>query len=119
MIEVMSETYPEAQVVPVSFEHQVDPRLNDEFFRSNYGISLEEASQPIEAGQYRGTMGQMLTDEKCPVGAMVSEAFQEGGREAAQQKIESFKPIFPNFEPKFQPAVQLETDKKKEMSQPS
>lgn len=74
------------------------------YFLETYGLTEEEALQPVEAGQYKGTLGQMLADERCPVGPMAAEAFQTGGKEALQQKLESFKAVFPTFEVKLVPA---------------
>lgn len=66
------------------------------------GVSWEEGQQYVTAGKYGGTFADMLLDQKCPVGAMVKDAYEAGrledrGKEAVQEKLDSLKMVFPNF----------------------
>src|SRR5579885_3663292 len=71
------------------------------YYMENFGVTYEEAQQEVKAGEWSGTLGQMLTDPKCPVGPQVREAYKQGGMEAAHQKLDACKMLFPEFTPRF------------------
>lgn len=53
---------------------QFDPSLVDRF-----GLGPEEAATIISYGKYTGTLGAMLTDERCPVGNVIESAYEKDG----------------------------------------
>lgn len=91
----------------------VEAVFEEVFYLERFGITLEEAEQTVQAGRWTGTLGQMLTDPKCPVGEAVQQAHQEGGREAAQQKLTSLQAFYPEFSVKFEERPEADTTKKK------
>lgn len=93
-----SEAFPHAQPAELTAEQAEQA----EILQASFGLSWEEGQQRVEAGQYNGTLAQMLLDPKCPVGPGVQEAYQKGqledrGVEAVQEKLDSFKMVFSNF----------------------
>lgn len=88
-----------------------------EFFSTNFGISVEEANQAIEAGRWRGSLGAMLTDKECPVGDQIRQAYQEGGRVAVQSRMESLSGLFPEFKVSWRPTE--EAPEQKEQQHPA
>lgn len=53
--------------------------INEDLLRQRFGLGIEEANQPVVFGSYQGTVGQMLDDARCPVGAMASQAYEKDG----------------------------------------
>lgn len=71
--------------------------MDDEYYRSNYGITLAEAQQTVRYGNEEGPLAEALRHDKCPVGSWVKQAYQEGGREAVEQKFSLFGQIATEF----------------------
>lgn len=54
---------------------------------ARFGINAEEASQQVTFFSYTGTLSQALSDERCPVGAMIEQAHSDGGVELVRGKL--------------------------------
>ena len=94
------------------FHH--DGSLNEAFLSERFGIGAEEAMQQVTFGSYTGTVAQMLGDERCPVGEMVSTAYEEKGIEGVAEKFKTLGEMDPRFSVKITEAtVQREQVKKK------
>jgi hypothetical protein len=74
-----------------------DGSLNEALLVNRFGISSEEAMQEVTFGSYKGTVAQMLGDEKCPVGGMVSSAYAERGIEGVAEKFRTLSELDPKF----------------------
>lgn len=93
--------------------HQ-DGTLNEAFLGDHFGIGVEEAAQQVTFGNYTGTVAQMLDDERCPVGGMVSAAYQEKGLEGVAEKFKMLGEMDPKFSVKItEETIQREQVKKK------
>ena len=90
---------------PTGFEQAASERLinpedgsvNEGLLNNKYGLGIEEANQIVSFGNYTGTVAQMLNDEKCPVGGMVSNAYQEKGIEGVQEQFKNLGTMDKNF----------------------
>jgi len=76
--------------------HQ-DGSLNEAFLGERFGIGVDVATQEVSFGRYRGTVAQMLADGGCPVGEMVSTAYQEKGIAGVAEKFKALSAMDPNF----------------------
>ena len=101
---------------------------DETYFRENYGLGLKDAEQYVAYEGYSGTLGQMLTDPRCPVGGTIRRAYQEGiqaagpeastearteaGREAVQRKFRAIGELDSNFVVNISPEPIVD-DKKK------
>lgn len=74
-----------------------DGSLNEAALNERYGLGIEEASQPVTFGAYTGTVAQMLSDDRCPVGGMVQEAYQERGIEGVAEKLRTLGALDSRF----------------------
>jgi hypothetical protein len=81
---------------PEAIFHQ-DGSLNEAFLNEHFGIGVEEAAQQVSFGSYKGTVAQMLGDERCPVGGMVSTAYQEKGITGVAEKLKALGEMDPKF----------------------
>jgi hypothetical protein len=82
--------------------------LPDEHMMSLYGMSSEEGRQYIEFGTWKGTVAQMLADDRCPVGANVRTAHEERGIEGVQQTFEGLKMMGAKAEITVRPKTEIE-----------
>ena len=71
--------------------------LNEELLHNKFGIGIEEAVQLVSFGNHNGTVAQMLDDEKCPVGNMLAESYQEKGLEGVIEKFKFLEAMDKNF----------------------
>lgn len=62
-------------------------QISDEELLIRFGVSAEEAEQSIQFGSYSGTLGQMLADDRCPIGGQIEQEHQEHGIEGVREKI--------------------------------
>jgi hypothetical protein len=93
--------------------HQ-DGSLNEALLSERFGLGAEEAMQQVAFGSYTGTVAQMLGDEKCPVGDMVSTAYQEKGIDGVAEKFKTLGEMDSRFSVKItESTVQREQVKKK------
>lgn len=69
----------------------------EEYFQEHFGFGREELQQTVVFGSHRSSVARMLTDEKCPIGGKLAEAYHEGGTEAVQTKINQLSEIAPEF----------------------
>ena len=76
-----------------------DGTVNEDFLKEQYGLGIEEANQIVSFGKYTGTMAQMLGDEKCPVGEMVSSAYKEKGLDGVEETFKNLRALDSNFNP--------------------
>lgn len=90
-------TVTQEQAPPQEAVFHQDGSLNEAFLNDHFGIGAEEAEQQVSFGSYRGTVAQMLGDEKCPVGEMVSTAYQEKGVAGVAEKFKALGEMDPNF----------------------
>jgi hypothetical protein len=62
------------------------------------GLTEHELQQVVTFGE-RGSapLGDVLMDPKCPVGGWIKQAYEEGGREAVEGKIDTFNDLAPEF----------------------
>ena len=77
-----------------------DGTLNEDFLRNQYGLEAEDAMQTVSFGNYTGTVAQMLSDERCPVGDMVRNAYHEKGLAGVEETFQKFSMVDRAFEPK-------------------
>jgi len=106
-------TVAQEQTTQEAIFHQ-DGSLNEAFLNERYGIGTEEAMQQVFYGSFQGTVAQMLNNEKCPVGGILSTAYQEQGIEGVAEKLNAFSTIDPKFSVKITEAtIQRENLKKK------
>jgi hypothetical protein len=61
---------------------QFDPSMIERF-----GLGPEEANSVVSYGNYTGTLAAMLNDERCPVGNIVAEAYQQEGIVGVETKF--------------------------------
>ncbi len=95
-------------------EFHKDGSVNEAFLSERFGIGAEAAMQRVTFGSYTGTVAQMLGDEKCPGGGMVSTAYQEKGIDGVAEKFKTLGEMDPRFSVKITEAtVQREQVKKK------
>ena len=93
--------------------HQ-DGSLNEAFLGERFGIGVDEAMQHVTFGSYTGTVAQMLGDERCPVGGMVSTAYEEEGLGGVAELFKTLGQMDPRFSVKITEAtVKREQVKKK------
>jgi hypothetical protein len=90
-----------------------DGSLNEALLSERFGIGAEEAMQQVAFGSYTGTVAQMLGDEKCPVGGMVSTAYQEKGIEGVAEKFKTLSELDPRFSVKITEATAMREQVKK------
>lgn len=69
----------------------------EEYFHEQFGLGREELQQTVTFGGHQGSVAAMLTDEKCPVGGKLAEAYREGGLEAVQTKANQLSEFAPEF----------------------
>ncbi len=55
--------------------------------QGKFGLGERELSQPVEYGKYKGTVAEMLADEKCPFSDDFAEAFEHGGIDEVAGKV--------------------------------
>lgn len=72
--------------------------LPNEHMMTNYGMTSEEGQQYVEFGSWKGTVAQMLSDPRCPVGATVREAHATEGIEGVQKAFEGLKMMAPKVD---------------------
>jgi hypothetical protein len=94
-----SEGFPTGFEQPISEKTIIreDGSLNEELLNKKYGLGVEEANQIVSFGNYTGTVAQMLSDEKCPVGGMVSTAYEDKGIEGVAEQFKLLKVMDKNF----------------------
>jgi hypothetical protein len=91
-----------------------DGSLNEAFLADRFGIGDQEAMQEVTFGSYTGTVAQMLSDEKCPVGGMVSSAYAERGIEGVDGMFKILSEMDSRFSVRVTDAtMQRELEKKK------
>jgi hypothetical protein len=97
---------------------QPDGTLNEDFLYERFGIGTDEALQIVTFGAYTGTVAQMLADEKCPVGSMLSTAYVEHGIDGVSAKLKTLEDLDPGFSVKItETTLRREQVKKKKISQ--
>lgn len=74
-----------------------DGSINETFLVENYGLGVEEASQEVQFGSYKGTVAHMLADEACPMGEKVQEAYREDGIEGVSKVFDGISLLDNNF----------------------
>jgi hypothetical protein len=79
---------------PVVSQEAIQQEIPEHELMLRFGISAAEGAQQVEFGGHSGTLAQMLTDEACPVGAMVEQAHTEGGVDAVRQKLDGINTLF-------------------------
>lgn len=82
----------QTQELPQPSEQEMDI-----YFREQFGISLQEATQEVKYGDETQMLGAVLHHEKCPVGKWVRQANTEGGREAVIKKFSLFGQMATEF----------------------
>ena len=87
----------ESERAPKEAIFKQDGSLNEEFLSERYGLGAEEANQYVVFGSYNGTVAQMLNDEKCPVGGLVSYAYDEKGIKGVAEKLKTIGELDPRF----------------------
>jgi hypothetical protein len=114
---MLKENFPSSQEPEITEQGSLlnpDGSLNEDLLSQRYGLGIEEASQEVSFGSYRGTVAQMLSDERCPVGAMVSTAYQEKGLDGVVERFKSLAQMDPQFSIRITPTTrQREQVKKK------
>jgi hypothetical protein len=74
---------------PAVTNAETDPLVGheEEYFQQVFGLGREELEQTVTFGGHTGTVAQMLTDEKCPVGSMIGQAYRQEGLAGVQEKL--------------------------------
>lgn len=70
--------------------------LPDAYMMSTYGMTSEEGRQGIQFREWNGTIAQMLSDPRCPVGEMIKNAHQDNGTEGVQQAFLGLRMMAPD-----------------------
>jgi hypothetical protein len=104
-------TQEQAAVAGEAVFHQ-DGSLNEVSLGERFGIGVDVAMQEVTFGRYRGTVAQMLADGGCPVGEMVSTAYQEKGIAGVAEKFKALSEMDPNFSVEI-PAATIEREQLK------
>lgn len=99
----------EATLPPIFNE---DGSLNEGELSQQFGLGVTEATQVVNFGAYSGTVAEMLSDARCPVGGMVRKAFESKGIEGVVEKFEQLGQLDPQFKVKVAEAT-IETHVKK------
>jgi hypothetical protein len=89
-----SEAAPAQPIEGIFYE---DGSINEAFLAENYGLGIEEASQEVQFGSYKGTVAHMLADEACPMGDKVQEAYREDGIEGVSKVFDGISQLDNNF----------------------
>lgn len=84
--------------VPEALEAAAEPPLDFGHILDTYGLGPQEASAVISFGNYTGSVGAMLTDERCPVGGIVSDAYTADGISGVETKLEALKTLYGDFD---------------------
>ncbi len=71
--------------------------INETYLLDTYGIGITEANQEVTFGQHHGTVWQMLSDESCPVGGRLMEAYKEEGTAGTEKVLTGFNMADPQF----------------------
>lgn len=74
-----------------------EPPLDYEAILNNFGIGPDEADAVVSFGAYTGTLGSVLSDDRCPVGGMLSKAHKAGGIEGVATKLAGFASVDESF----------------------
>lgn len=61
--------------------------LDPEAFGALFHLTPADALQPANIGIFKGNMGQVLRNRACPVSDAWRDALDEGGLDAAEQKV--------------------------------
>lgn len=92
-----SEAFPDVGTASQEAVFFEDGSLNETFLQQRFGIGVEEAMQQVAFGNYTGTVAQMLSDERCPIGGIVEGAYQARGIEGVEEKFKTFTLLDPKF----------------------
>jgi len=92
---------------------QPDGSLNEALLSERWGLGIEEASQHVTFGAYTGTVAQMLSDERCPVGGMIEGAYREEGIKGVVAKLKTLGDLDPRFSVEVTDATLQREDVKK------
>lgn len=52
-----------------------------------FGLGPVELGTQVRFGTYEGTLGEALTDERCPLGSMVASTYETDGFEGVEKQI--------------------------------
>jgi len=68
-----------------------EPPVDYAHFLDTTGLGPETLDAEVSFGNWTGTVGAMLADERCPVGAMVKQAYEERGITGVEQTLTGFR----------------------------
>lgn len=80
-----------------------DGSLNEGVLDKHYGLGIREAQQEVTFGNYTGTVAEMLSDGRCPVGGRLETAYREDGIDGVVKQFEALSAMDPNFRVKITP----------------
>ncbi len=76
---------------------QQEPAPDYDHFLNTYGLGPDEVNAEAVFGNHRGTMGGMLSDERCPVGGMMAQAYQAEGLAGVEKQMGLLHAMSPDF----------------------
>lgn len=74
-----------------------DGSPNERVLNDQFGIGIEEANQRVQFGNYTGTVLDMLSDRRCPVGDKLHTTYLEAGIDGVVKQLEALSAMDPNF----------------------
>jgi len=75
-----------------------DGAIDEAVLSAQFGLGLEEAMQVVTFGRFNGTVAEMLADQVCPIGGLISEAYQNNGIDGVTQQFTALHMMYSNFE---------------------
>ncbi len=90
-----------------------DGTLNEPLMIEQYGIGAEDSILEVSFGNYRGTVAQMLSNDQCPVGNMVSTAYRERGINGVAETFKNLEAMDSNFSARLSDKTLLREQEKK------
>lgn len=99
--------------LPADLEIRIAELGGLEALEERFGLGPEELSQEVKFGKHSGTVLEMMVDPECPVGEKIEEAYQSGGIEAVQQKLDTLSDLAPEFVVKLSPNTVARAELKK------
>ncbi len=79
-------------------EASTEELIGFDYILDTYGLGPAEASATVTFGEHTGTVAAMLTDERCPVGRIVAEAYKAEGLQGVEKKAAALKLLYDDFD---------------------
>ena len=91
-----------------------DRSINYDAVRDQFGLGEKEANTRIRYGSYRGTVAEMLADDRCPEGGRLRGVYREKGLDGIRSEFSDYNKKDSGFKVEFtEETIARERDKKK------